>query len=224
MKKKIKGHPYVSWFSPDKIEKDSLWIAVYEASGYARGKLLDIGCGKKPYYKILKNKVTSYIGLDLEGGDITASALKLPFPSEEFDTVFSTQVLEHVEDPFLMIAEANRVLKKGGYLILTAPLFWCLHEEPRDFFRFTKYGLNTLARKNGLRVVYIRERGNWPSMLGQMSSLFFESTVNRTILKYPKKIIQIIIQYILWQMSKIGRLAKNKQAPLGYIMIARKPK
>lgn len=220
----MNSHPYVNWLAPDKIIKDSLWEAVSKASRYARGDLLDIGCGEKPYYEIFKDKVSSYIGLDLKGGDVKGSALDLPFPDEHFDTIFSSQVIEHIEDSFLMMQEASRVLKKGGHLILTAPLFWCLHEEPKDFFRFTKYGLNLLAKKSGLKIVYIKECGSWLSTLGQMISLFLESTANRTVLRFPKKIIQIIFQYISWKLSKIKRLAKNKQAPLGYIMVARKPK
>lgn len=215
---------HVAWFSPDRIEKDTLWEAISDASKYASGNLLDIGCGKKPYYKIFKKKVSSYIGLDLKDGDVTGSALELPFPDNYFDTVFSSQVIEHVEDPFLMMRESMRVLKKGGYLILTAPLFWCLHEEPRDFFRFTKYGLLKLVEQANLTIIYIKERGCWPSTLGQMISLFLESTVNRTVLRFPKKILQVVCQYILWHFSKIKRLSKNKQAPLGYIMVAKKPK
>ena len=218
----MNSHPYVNWLAPDKIIKDSLWEAVSKASKYAKGDLLDIGCGKKPYYEIFKNKVSSYTGLDIKGGDVKGSALNLPFENEHFETIFSSMVIEHVEDPFLMMEEANRVLKKGGYLIITAPLFWCLHEEPMDFFRFTKYGLSLLAEKSGLKIVYIEERGNWPSTLGQMISLFFESTANRTLLRYPKKVIQMIVQYAFWQMSKIKRFCKNKQAPIGYIMVARK--
>lgn len=220
----MSGHPYVSWLAPDKIVKDYLWEEISKASKYAKGNLLDIGCGDKPYFEIFKNKVNSYIGLDMEKGDVKGSALDLPFPDEHFETVFSSQVIEHVENPFLMLREATRVLKKDGYLILTAPLFWCLHEEPRDFFRFTKYGLTYLAKEAELKIVYIKKMGNWPSTIGQMISLFLESTVNRTFLKYPKKAFQTLVQYIFWQMSKIKRFTKNKQAPIIYIMVAQKPK
>jgi len=186
------------------------------------GNLLDIGCGKKLYLEIFKDKVSSYVGLDLKGGDVIGSALDLPFANESFNTVFSGQALEHVEDPFLMMKEVARVLEKGGYLILTAPLFWCLHEEPRDFFRFTKYSLRLLAEKADLKVVYIKGLGCWLETIGQMISLFLESTCNRTVLKYPKKIFQILILYLFWQMGKIKRFKKNTQAPIAYIMVARK--
>jgi len=217
-------HPFVSWLAPDKIIKDSLWESITVAAKYAKGNLLDIGCGKKPYYEIFKNRVSSYIGLDLKDGDVRGSALNLPFPNEHFETVFSSMVLEHVEDPLLMFKEAARVLKKGGYLILTAPLFWCLHEEPKDFFRFTRYELSFLGKEAGLKLIYVKEMGNWLSTVGQMISLFLESTANRTFLKYPKKVFQVILQFFFCQMSKIERFRKNKQAPIAYILVAQKMK
>lgn len=212
----------ISWFSPDKLEKDSLWSAVSSASKYAKGKLLDVGCGNKPYYNIFLNKVDSYIGLDLSGGDVVGSALNIPFSNSFFDTVLSTQVIEHIEKPQVMFQEINRVLKKNGHLILTAPLFWCLHEEPEDYFRFTKYSLSALLSKKNFKIIYIKERGNWLITLGQMISLFLESSFNRMLLKYPKRFLQFIIQYLCYRLSKIEKFNKNKQAPLGYIIVARK--
>jgi len=212
----------ISWLSPDKLEKDSLWDSIDESSKYAKGKLLDVGCGDKPYYQIFSRKVDSYVGLDLHGGDVIGSALKLPFKNNSYDTVLSTQVIEHVIDPQIMIKEAYRVLKKNGYLILTAPLFWCLHEEPNDYFRFTKYSLSALLNKENFKIIYIKERGNWLITLGQMISIFLESSFNRVLLKYPKRFLQLIIQYTCYRLSRIEKFNRNKQAPLGYIIVARK--
>ena len=212
----------VSWLSPDKLEKDSLWDSINESSKYAKGKLLDVGCGDKPYYQIFSKKVASYVGLDLHGGDIVGSALELPFKNNSFDTVLSTQVIEHITEPQIMIKEVYRVLRKNGCLILTAPLFWCLHEEPNDYFRFTKYSLSKLFKDNKFEIIYIKERGNWFITIGQMTSLLLESSFNRVFLKYPKRIMQMIIQYLFFNLSKVNRFNKNKQAPLGYIVVAKK--
>lgn len=212
----------VSWFSADKLEKESIFIAIKESSKYVKGKLLDVGCGDKPYYSLLAPKVIEYVGLDLEKGDILGSATKIPFKKATFDTVLSTQVIEHVEIPGVMIKEAYRVLKKNGYFILTAPLFWCLHEEPNDYFRFTKYSLKKMLEQEGFTIIYIKERGNWLISLGQMFSIFLESSFNRYFLKYPKKLFQMLIQYSFFQLSKLKIFNKNKQAPLGYVVVAKK--
>lgn len=210
-----------SWFSPDKLEKDSILDSLIEARKYAKGRLLDVGCGNKPYQRIFAKKVTEYLGLDKTVGDIHGSALDMPFKKNTFDTVLSTQVLEHVSDPQKMMDEISRVLKKGGHAILTMPLFWCLHEEPEDYFRFTKYGLMKLAKESKLEIVYIRDRGNWPITIGQLISIFLEPTINRYLLKYPKRLIQTSIMFIFYQLSKLY-IFRNSQAPLGYTIVLKK--
>lgn len=127
---------------------------------YLRGKLLDIGAGSKNKEILLGHFVDSYIGLDhpitLHDSsqlDIFASAYNLPIQDSSFDSVLCTEVLEHLEEPSEAIQQAFRVLKSGGYAIYTAPLFWHVHEQPRDFYRYTAYGLAYLFEKNGFEVV-----------------------------------------------------------------------
>ena len=107
---------------------------------YAGGKLLDIGCGGKPYEKMTKSYVTDHIGLDHENTlhdkskiDLFGTAYNIPIENGYFDTVLCTAVLEHLEEPDKAIKEASRIFKSGGYAIYSVPLFWHLHEEPRDF-------------------------------------------------------------------------------------------
>ncbi len=212
-------HLRVSWFSPDKLEKDSILDSLVEAKVYARGRLLDIGCGRKPYKDIFSELVDEYIGMDKTFGDIKGSALKIPVNNESFDTILSTQVLEHVSDPQKMMNEIYRVLKKDGHAILTMPLFWCLHEDPEDYFRFTKYALKKLAKTAKMDIVYIRDRGNWAITIGQLISIFLEPTGNRYFLKYPKRLIQTSVMYIFYLLSKLYIFKKNSQAPLGYCIV-----
>jgi SAM-dependent methyltransferase len=127
---------------------------------YAKGKLADIGCGEKPYREMLSNLVSSHLGIDHaetlhEKGsiDIFGTIYNIPVIDGEFDTVLCTDVLEHVEEPSDALREANRILKPGGYAIYTVPLFWHLHEEPRDFYRYTKHGLRYLFERNGFEIV-----------------------------------------------------------------------
>ncbi|MBC7228959.1 MAG: class I SAM-dependent methyltransferase [Actinobacteria bacterium] len=129
---------------------------------YARGVILDIGCGDKPYEKMLEPYESEHIGMDHEGtlhdlskADIKGEAYAIPLDDESVDTVFCTAVLEHLEDPARALSEAYRVLKRGGHAIYTAPLFWHHHEEPRDFFRYTPYGLGYLFSNAGFEVIEI---------------------------------------------------------------------
>ncbi len=127
---------------------------------YASGELLDIGCGDKPYAEMVKPHVKTHVGLDhaetqhnLSHADLVGTAYSIPVPDCRFDTVLCTYVLEHVEEPSRAVAEACRVLKPGGYAIYTVPLYWHLHEAPRDFYRFTQFGLNYLFEQNGFEIV-----------------------------------------------------------------------
>ena len=96
-----------------------------------RGKLLDMGCGEKPYSLIYDELVEESIGCDVEtcvhdkrAIDVFATADSLPFEDESFDTVICTNVLEHVSEAFKGFEEIARVTKKGGTLdyFYTIPL------------------------------------------------------------------------------------------------------
>lgn len=80
---------------------------------YTRGKLIDIGCGEKPYKNITRPYVTEYIGLDHENTlhdkskiDLFGTAYNIPIENIYFDTVLCTAVLEHLEEPDKAIKES----------------------------------------------------------------------------------------------------------------------
>jgi ubiquinone/menaquinone biosynthesis C-methylase UbiE len=135
----------------DKIGLDSKITRVYLENFVKKyqnkGLTLDAGCGTSPYAKYFPNR----IGLDItkrKGADIdvVASIYKLPFKDENFDNILCTEVLEHLSTPEKAIQEMKRVLKKGGYLILTTRFLFPLHDIPDDYYRFTKYGLKQLFK------------------------------------------------------------------------------
>jgi len=139
---------------------------------FARGKLVDYGCGNKPYQSFFP-AVDQYVGVDVEQNNLGNVEVALgigdplPMGSESVDTVLSTQVLEHVPDPTRYLNEAARVLKRGGRLILTCPGAYMLHEEPRDYFRYTEYGLKYLIETCGLKIVRIDTAGGAWRLIGQ---------------------------------------------------------
>ena len=141
---------------------------------YVNGKSVDIGCGDKPCGDMIKPHVTEHIGVDhpdtlhdKSNVDRIGPAYDIPGEDGEFDAVICTAVLEHSEEPDKAIKEADRVLKKGGYAIYTVPLFWHLHKEPRDFYRYTKYGLKYLFEKNGFAIAELRALSGFWVTFGQ---------------------------------------------------------
>ena len=145
----------------------------------ARGRLLDVGCGDKPYEDIFRPFVTEYVGIEHEATFSATSAQnyrkkpdyyydgkRLPFEDGSFDTVLNVQVLEHTPHPGVLVREMSRVLKPDGQLILTAPFEFRLHEEPHDFFRYTPHGLAALCSEAGLEVVFTEQQGDLTTVIG----------------------------------------------------------
>jgi SAM-dependent methyltransferase len=154
--------PSVPFFFPDWLEVHEIANSVRLAlDRFGRGRLLDVGCGEKPF-KRFGRSVDEWIGLDVPDNpvaDVHGYADQLPFADASFDTVLCTQVLEHVPDPAAVLHEFRRVLRDGGHVIVTAPQYWPLHEEPHDYYRYTPYGLRHLFEHAGLENVMMRSRG-----------------------------------------------------------------
>jgi SAM-dependent methyltransferase len=123
-------------------------------------RLLDFGCADKPYQWLFQEKFTEYVGADLPGNtraDIAIGALgELPCEADSFDCVLSTQVLEHVVDPKKYLAEARRVLRPRGSLILSTHGIWPYHPDPVDYWRWTIEGLQHEIRKAGFQIMMVQ--------------------------------------------------------------------
>lgn len=162
----------LGWTDPLHIARRLLRQVVQERAHYARGWLLDLGCGGQPYRDLL-NHVERYIGLDLPPNgqvDVWGDGMALPFRDGVFDTVLCNEVLEHVPEPSKLMGEVARVLKPEGVLLLTTPQTWGLHLEPHDFYRYTKYGLRYLAERSGLEVIEVTATcGLWATLAQRLA-------------------------------------------------------
>jgi SAM-dependent methyltransferase len=93
--------------------------------------------------------------------------------SGTYDTATCFAVLEHVPDPLISFKELARVLKPQGKLILTVPHLSRLHEEPHDYFRFTKYGIKTALESVGFDILELKPVGGFFCFLGHQISIVF---------------------------------------------------
>jgi SAM-dependent methyltransferase len=146
------------------LHRKPILEAVLKAAPFLQGDLLDVGCGNKPYEPVLN--CSRHIGIDVPSSqhdrtkfDFTYDGTRFPFENAKFDSVLCTEVLEHSREPRQVVTEIARVLKPGGYALLAAPMFFHHHEEPYDFQRFTRYGMEELAAQAGLELVWIQPRG-----------------------------------------------------------------
>lgn len=130
--------------------------------GGEKASILDVGCGEQPYRSLLDG--SRFVGVNIEATDarpdVVADGLKMPFREATFPAAVCTQVIEHVVDPALLLSEIARCLRPGGMLLLSGPMYWPLHEEPHDYWRFTKHGLKLLLRNNGFELLDMRDDGH----------------------------------------------------------------
>lgn len=126
------------------------------------GTLLDVGCGEKPYRAFIP--ASRYVGMEIDGptgphrlADVYYDGRHFPFPPSTFDSVLCSQVFEHVFAPKAFLSEVHRVLRPGGRLLLTVPFVWDEHEQPRDFARYSSFGLRAMLEEAGFEIVATRK-------------------------------------------------------------------
>lgn len=176
------------------------WVDLYlsgihqllrRAAPLTTGRLLDVGCGRKPYEPIFRPYVNEYVGIENEAtlaatadsasgaADCYYDGNRLPFEDASFDTVISVSVLEHTPAPHQLFREMTRVLKPGGRMIQHVPFSFRLHEEPHDYYRFTHHALRALCTENGLSVKEIVAQGTLWTVIGHKMTTYLAFRVAR---------------------------------------------
>lgn len=153
-----------------------------EMAGFSskmHGRLLDVGCGSKPY-SVLFSAASDYVGLEVDTpenrtakrADYFYDGETFPFDDASFDGVICNQVLEHVFNPDLFLKEILRVLKPGGEFLLTVPFVWDEHEQPWDYARYSSFGLRNLLERNGFIVMAQRKTNADARVLFQLINAY----------------------------------------------------
>lgn len=115
-------------------------------------RLLDVGCGQKPYEPLFAPYAASYVGVDPVDNpraELKGGVEDLPVEDGSFDVVLCSQVLEHCDDPARAISELHRVTAPGGRLLLSTHGVQVYHPSPTDYWRWTHAGLEKVLRANG---------------------------------------------------------------------------
>jgi SAM-dependent methyltransferase len=110
-------------------------------------RLLDVGADVMPYLPLFADLTSEYVGNDVASGPGLTSISPvehLDLADASFDVVLCTQVLEHVRRPHRALEEMSRVLKPGGYLLLSTHGVYPHHPDPADYWRWTQQGFEAL--------------------------------------------------------------------------------
>lgn len=173
------------WTNPMFIVRRGLYLGIREICLlFKGGKLLDLGCGSKPYESLFS--VDEYIGIDIEasGHDHSSSQIDrfydgktIPFDDEEFDYVFSSEVIEHIFNLDEILDEVDRVLKPNGLFMFTCPFVWEEHEQPYDYARYTSFALHHLLEHKDFLILKHKKTGGYLETVFQMLSLYIHQNV-----------------------------------------------
>ncbi len=201
---------------------------IYTNKKYLKGKMMDFGCGTKPYKGILS--VQEYIGVDIklpddQGNnqvDVYYDGKTIPFKTNYFDSVLASEVFEHIFNLPVILQELFRVIKPGGYLVATLPFAWDEHGVPYDFARYTSFGIEHLLKEAGFYVVKIEKTTNYVETIFQMWNAYVFQFV------FPKnsffKVFFTPFSVTLLGILLAKILPKNRNYYNNNIVVARKHK
>jgi SAM-dependent methyltransferase len=197
---------------------------------YARGRLLDLGCGTAPLYAAYRPHVAQIVCVDWAGSVHADSYVDvphdlnepLPFGSGEFDTVIFSDVLEHVKRPSEVLAEIRRVLAPSGVMLLNVPFFYWLHEQPHDYYRYTEHSLRWMAETAGFQVLELEPFGGGPAVLADIVGKHLQQVP--VVGRGSARALQRLTHRLLGIRAVSRGLAASRQRfPLGYFLIAQNP-
>jgi SAM-dependent methyltransferase len=212
----------------------SLYLAELQRDAYLplfkqhlTGSLLDIGCGPVPYYGMYSKQVSEAICVDYPGSIHGLSLLdhqidlnlttKLPFPDARFDSVLATDMIAHIQQPYVFMAETARILKPGGKAIITSTFINWMGEFPFEYGHPSGPGLRKMAEASGLEVVCLESYGGHADVFMDTVNKFFPSGFgNRLFLAFAK-----LVKMTGWPVR--NRVRTKDRYAIGNSMVVRKP-
>lgn len=187
--------------------------------------ILDAGAGEAQYKSLFRGM--QYVAVDLGVGDAgwtyaqldaLADLQMLPFADNSFDACINIVTLEHVREPGAVLAELARVLRPGGRLLLVTPMEWEEHQQPHDYFRYTRYGLEYLLGRAGLAVERLYPAGGFFRLLARRFMnipQFFPGP--------PGWLVLALVALPAMLLPVLDGIDRKRHFTLGHICISRKP-
>lgn len=202
--------------------------------------VLDAGSGDAPYKSLFKH--AKYESADFEqvnhkcyaSSTYVCDLQRIPVSDSRYDFIIFNQVMEHLPEPKLVLSELYRVLKPGGKMICTGPLFYEEHESPYDFYRYTQFGLRYLLSSTGFEI----ERVDW--LEGYFGTVGYQlKTMSRYLPHMPRDLARGLAGYglapimlllkvvfaafsVLFHKLEIHTKFEARGYPKNYVAIVRK--
>jgi len=220
----------IGLFLPDYFVTKALHHNMSKLTPRLSGRLLDIGCGAKPYKDMCIN-VDEHLGIEIDDeyplqksdADYLYDGKVMPIGDKSFDSALASEVLEHVFNPDVFFKEVNRVLKVDALFLISTPFLYKEHGQPHDYARYTSFGLEHILNEHGFEVVKKIKTGNGIEVFFQgVSSYIFKVFKLRfpfILLIFPLIFLMNVFGLVL---SKV--LPRNDDMYLENIFLAKKVK
>ena len=215
--------------NPFFILRLGLFRSIRANRAYMSGRMLDFGCGNKPYRSLFE--VDEYVGLDTHDSghdhthdeiDVFYDGKRIPFDDAYFDSVLSSEVFEHVFNLPEVLTEIARVVKPGGHLLITIPFVWEEHEVPYDFARYTSFGISSLLRDAGFEIVVLKRTTRYLETIFQSINAYIVKGLFRSN-RYVKVLLTPILIMPLTILGLVlSRLLPNEESLYSNLLIVAK--
>jgi SAM-dependent methyltransferase len=172
-------------------------------------RVLDVGCGVKPYYPFFADVAAEYVGVDIvenPATELLGPVEALPVEDASFDIVLCTQVLEHCDEPAQAVRELRRVTRPGGRVLASTHGVQVYHPSPTDYWRWTHDGLRRLFEVNAdWSALAVEPAAGTGSALAMLLGYYVEIALRRSILARPP----------VWALNRLGAALDARSARLG---------
>jgi len=168
-------------------------------------KLLDVGCGEQPYRSLIEKIGFKYVGMDVAARNVKLDVVA-PIDDKNllcdnrrgniYDVIVLTEVLEHVDNHEQAWLNLSGLCREGGFIIITAPFIYPLHEQPWDACRPTIYQLSRNAERHGFKVETAIRAGGVSDVVGLLFSTIHKPTREANL-------ISRFLGYIAWACLRI---------------------
>jgi SAM-dependent methyltransferase len=205
---------------PNYLIRNRLLQAIERLAPELKGRMMDFGCGQKPYKNLFA--VSEYIGVDFENPghphlnesiDVFYDGKTLPFPDGYFDSIFCSEVFEHIFNLPEILKELNRVVKTGGLILITCPFAYCEHEIPNDYARYTSFAMRHLLEQSGFQVKEQIKTGNSLEAIAQLRLMYLHQHIYPKLKKIP--LLRSSFRVVTYTITNLCALLFSRILPPG---------